>query len=317
MSLIALHADEHGAQVMTDTLAYTVTARHLRQATKVFALPHLDAAVLAHGGTREFSNFWAVHASLRAGAATFDELADTAPAALAELWREVVAMTEHRNAVYGARSTVPRAIALAVGYSHRHRRFRALAYQSDGAFEPIELHGLWVIPSPLNVRPSTIEQARLEETLQQLHDDADIARLLGQLPEPAVPVTDDEWAALARDVRQQRAVDADLYSGLKMYVGGDALLTRLERGRQSTGRLLTFDDSGAEFTQMMAGSLHPAGQLGQCPCGDGSRFRDCCLAELNDQPCPCGSGRTFASCCRVDHAAGSPPPSDRRDTLAP
>jgi hypothetical protein len=307
MSLIALHADQHGAQVMTDTLSYTVTARHLRQATKVFALPHLDAAVLAHGGTREFSNFWAVHASLRAGATTFDELTDTAPAALSDLWREIEQMTEHRNAIYGARSTVPRAIALAAGYSQRHQRFRALAYQSDGAFEPVELHGLWVIPSPLDVRPSEIEQARLEETFQQLHGGTYAVRALARLPEPAVPVTDGDWTALARDVRQQRAVEADLYSGLKMYIGGDALLTRLERGQQTTRRLLTFDDSGPEFEQMMAGSLHPAGQLGPCPCGDGGRFRDCCLTELNDQPCPCGSARTFADCCLVDLPAAVGP----------
>jgi hypothetical protein len=300
MSLIALHADEHGAQIMTDTLAYTVTARRLRRATKVSALPHLDAAVLAHGGTREFSNFWAVHASLRAGAETFDELTDDAPAALADLWREIVEMTEHRNAVHGAHSTVPRAIALAIGYSHRHRRFRALAYQSENEFQPVELHGLWVIPSPLNVRPSAIEQTRLEETFQRLHDDVDTARFLSELPEPAVPITDSDWTALARDVRQQRAVNADLYSGLKMYVGGDALLTRLQRGQQTTRRLLTFDDTGPEFEQMMTGSLHPTGQLGPCPCGDGGRFRDCCLTELYDQPCPCCSGKLFADCCLVD-----------------
>lgn len=298
MSLIALHATDDHAEILTDTLAYTVTARRMRRASKVFALPHLDAAVLMHGGTTELANYWAVHASLRAGAATFDELADTAPAALRELWREVQEMTEHRNAIHGTRSKTPRAIALAVGYSDRDRRFRALAHSSDDGFEPVEQRGLWVIPSPLDVRPSELEQQRLELTFREMFDEDSTIRAWGRLPAPEAPTAPDGWARLARLIRQQRSL-ADLYSGLKMYVGGDALLTCLERGQQSTRRLFTFDDSGPEYDQMMAGSLHPAGQRGVCSCGSGRVLVECCLTQLYDQPCPCGSSQVFADCCRV------------------
>jgi len=298
MTLIAIHADVDRASVLSDSLSYTVTARRLRRATKVFAVPHLDAAVLTHGDA-ELGNFWAVHASLHSGAATFDELTDTAPEALQELWRERTMMAEHRNAIHGGNRPVPRSIAFAVGYSAHAGRFRAVAHSSDDDFQPADLQGLWIIPSPLDVRPSDIEQQRLEETFRERFDDDQPVRALRSQPAPVPPTTPEQWANLARTVREQRAL-ADLYSGLKMYIGGDALLTTLERGHQSTRRLLTFADSGPEYEQMMAGSLHPAGQLGLCGCESGARFVDCCLEQIADEPCPCGSGTsTFADCCRV------------------
>lgn len=301
MTLIAVHADTDRAGILTDTLSYTVTARRLRRASKVFAVPHLDAAVLTHGDA-ELSNYWAVHASLRAGKTTFDDLTDAAPDALRELWRERTMMAEHRNALHGGNRPVPRSIALAVGYSDRAGSFRALAHSSDDDFRQVELQGLWVMPSPLDIRPSRIEQQRLEQTFRERFDDDRPVRALRSRPRPVPPATADEWADLARTVRQQRAL-ADLYSGLKMYVGGDALLTTLERGQQSTRRLFSFDDDGPEYAEMMAGSLHPAGQLGPCGCESGARFVDCCLTQIADDPCPCGNGATFAACCRVDLSA--------------
>lgn len=61
----------------------------------------------------------------------------------------------------------------------------------------------------------------------------------------------------------------------------------------------TGDDTGDEFNRMMAGSLHPAGQLGDCDCGSGDTLVGCCLQAIADDPCPCGSGDTFGPCCRV------------------
>ena len=300
MTLIAIHADEGSASILTDTLSYTVTARRLRRASKVFTLPHLDAAVLTHGDA-EFGNYWAVHASLRAGSTTFDDLADAAPEALREMWQERTLMAEHRSAIYGGdRAVPPRSIALAVGYSHRADRFQAFTYSSADDFEPVEQRGLWVIPSPLTFRPSDIEQSRLEATFEETFGDKSPVEALRSLPPVPTPKTDGQWRALGQLVRFQRAVQSDLYSGLKMYVGGDALLTTLERGAQTTRRLFTFADSGPEYDQMMAGSLHPIGQLGPCGCDSGERFVDCCLKQIADDPCPCGSGAgSFAACCRV------------------
>ena len=302
MTLIAIHADVDGAQIMTDTLSYTRTARRLRRASKVHALPHLDAAVMTHGDA-ELGNYWAVHAGLRAGSTTFDELTDAAPAALREMWRERTLIAEHRNAVHGGDRPVPRSIALAVGYSDRDALFRAWAWSSEDEFTPTALEGLWVIPSPLTFRPTDIEQARLEAVCQELSGDPRVAEALRLLPPAPVPQTDGQWRALAQAARYQRAVQPDLYSGLKMYVGGDVLLTRLARGEQSTLRLHTFPETGPDHEQMMAGSLHPVGQLGPCPCDGDKRFVDCCLAQIDDDPCPCGSasGVNFADCCRVTH----------------
>lgn len=303
MSLVAVHAAGQHAHVLTDTLSYSSTQRHLRRTSKVTVVPHLNAAVLHHG-SRDFGRFWVQEAQTMAGADNYDQLVDRAPARLDAVWDELVVTTEHRNAIHGTEFGLPRSVAIAVGYSDRAGEFRAHAWASDDYFAPQELAGVFVMPSPLTARPSELELGRLRGTLVNLHGlsyAVSIARDLDRQPALTPPTTDEEWAALAQTIRRDRAL-ADLYSGLKMYVGGDALLTRLERGSSSTRRLVTFDDDGAEFAQMMAGSLHPVGQLGPCACGSGRPAVDCCLRELDDQPCPCGSTATFATCCRVEAA---------------
>lgn len=297
MTLIAVHATDDHAEIVTDTLSYTATQRHLRRTSKVLLVPHLDAALTTHGSA-EFSTYWEVKA-LRLGAVDFDEFLDKAPVALREVWEELTMIAEHRNAIHGGNRLPPRSTAICVGYSPAQGRFRAVGFSTDTDFAPDEIDGVWVVPSPLHARPSDFELARIDELFGQLLEEPDKARgALRCLPPLEPPESVLGWRTLAVVIRRTRAL-ADMYSGLKMYVGGDVIHTRLERGLATQRRIHTFDDTGEEFARMMAGSLHPAGQLGACSCGSGRRLVECCLEAIYADPCPCGSGSRFADCCRV------------------
>ncbi len=303
MTLIAFHAQADCAEIITDTLSYTVTQRRLARMSKVLLLPHLDAAVITHGSA-QFSRYWEQDA-MTPNTADFDAFTTQVPGRLREIWAEIKVMDEHRNAIHGGTRNAPRSVAFVVGYSPAQRRFRALSFSSQEDFTPAELDGLWVIPSPLDSRPSELEFQRLQETVTEQLGDASHLDVLKSLPRPQPPTTVDGWVHLAKAAREHRSL-APIDSGLKMYVGGDVIYTRLEVGCTVQRRVHTFDDHGAEFAEMMAGSLHPVGQLGTCTyCDSGQPLVDCCLRELNEQPCPCGSGTTFASCCRVPGAVGS------------
>lgn len=128
---------------------------------------------------------------------------------------------------------------------------------------------------------------------------------LGQAPtgENPAPGNTEAWEALARSVRRDRAL-APIASGLKWVVGGDVLLTTIERDSSTTERLLTFGDAGEGVPG--DGRRHPApdGTGGPCVCDSGKRLIDCCV-QLAGHQCPCGSGRAFDDCCSIDAGVAS------------
>jgi hypothetical protein len=298
MTLIGFAAREDRADIITDTLTYTRVARYFSRTTKVLLLPHLDGALMTQGST-QFGYQWYIEALTNSARATsMDDFNAAAPQGLRDTWDRMQGHVRSQHEQYGATQTLAASVIFHVGWSDQAGGFTAHAYASDDEFEPVRVDGLHVMPSPLDRRPSDLELGRLRHHFDHYFDDTTVVDRLSRLPAGDVPDTPEEWAELARRVRKDRAL-VSLYSGLKTYVGGDVIHTRLRRGEVTQRRLLTFDDQGPEFVRMVAGSLHPQGQAGRCDCGSGRCLVDCCMAALAPQACPCGSGRTFGTCCSI------------------
>ncbi len=236
MTLIAFHAQPDRADIITDTLSYTRTARHLGHTSKVTLMPHLDAAVMTQGST-DFAKAWTAEALTAAEAADFDEFAERVGEALPVLWRRLPGVGDDCE-----RGRANSAVFV-VGYSPRRRSFTAHGWASDFAFRRMDLDGLHVMPSPLGVRPSELELRRLGRHFDVYFGDTAPVDRLRRLPPPAAPGSDAGWVELAKTVRADRAL-ADLYSGFKTYVGGSVIHTRLTVGAATQRRVHTFDDTG-------------------------------------------------------------------------
>lgn len=296
MTLIAFHAQQHRADIVTDTCTYAHGARRLHRTSKVMTLPHLDAAVICQGSTG-FATHWNTQVRhLADQTPTFEHLLDAAQYATTRTWNDLVDDVDAANEAFGAEGAIANSVTFLVGRTSRG--YEAWQYASDTEFTPTRLTGLHVMPTPLTWRPSALEGGRLLEHFDAAFGDTTPVNDLLRRPAPEPPASDAGWVELAKAVRQDRGL-CDLSSGFKTYVGGQVRHTVLTEGRITDARIHTFDDTGPEFERMVAGSYHPLAQTGPCPCGSDRAYVDCCLAPLADQPCSCGSGQVFAACCRV------------------
>lgn len=296
MTLIAFACDAQQACIVTDTMVYTTRAvTRIAHSTKVHPLPHIDSAMMSQGDGA-FGLF--AQATIGGDAqetADFDELVAVAPKSLAALWGHQLDEGEpdHRYPT----------TAFLVGYSPSAQRFRAYGFASEHGFVPFEIAGLWVMPAPWSNRPSDLELSRIRA---EWADDPKAMALLdewSQKPEAATPDSIEQWVMLALATRYERA----LSPFCRTLVGGGAMLTTITRGNATSTRMFDFDDDDPdEFERLVAGTLHPVGQRGPCPCGSGKRFLDCHLAERLDDPCWCGTGATVRNCCMVQRDQEAP-----------
>lgn len=285
MTLIAIAPRTDGADIVTDTGAYLGGGSEFSHSSKVLPLSHLEATVLTQGSTY-FGDLARTQLTLASrGVPDLDALTDFAPELLRDVWQ----MT-HQHTAPGEPAE---SAAFLVGYSAAREGFAAFVLSSEDDFEASEIRGLFVHPSPLSVRPSDLELTRL---VAHAHP-ADVATLRGR-KEPDAPTTTDGWVRLAQACREERAMITPA-SGLKVFVMGRVFHTTMSRGRVATDLVHTFDDSGEEFQAMVAGTMHPQGQLGPCPCGSGDRYLDCCLPGQLDEDCLCGSSKSLRDCCWV------------------
>lgn len=261
MTMVAFRVQPDCAEILTDSLAYDANCLNLAPSAKVTVLAPLDTAVIAQGPTHLAMRWKGL---LCGPTGDFDHLDEAAQEHLPTVWAQMEG--EERLAdgpgEHGA--------VFHVGYSPRHRRFKAYAYSSLDAFRSTDLteHALFCMPPPTSA----------------------IAR---------VPAADEDWVALAKTVHDEWAL-APLMSGLQVPIGGDVIHTRLDVGAAVQRRLHRFPNAGRDFRTMLIGSLHPAGQLGPCVCGSGRPFMVCHLDTKID--CPCKSGKRLEDCHRVDPA---------------
>ncbi|HEY3546250.1 MAG TPA: SEC-C domain-containing protein [Propionicimonas sp.] len=300
MTLIACATWPDHAEMLTDTWSYTRNGASLGRTSKVATFPHLDMAVMTQGANLVFSQTWAVAASVLAtDAVDFDDYLAQAPAAIAQTDAFARANLGEAVGAYGPATVVH------VGWSPQMERFRAVAHASEDGFAARDLEGLFVFPSPLTMHPSDLELTRFAATIKAEPRSNDQANLdyLRALSVADAPTTPEQWADLAQQARARSYLPIN--TRLKVFVGGSAYLTRLERGSVTTGRLFDFDDSIAEMRRIMTGTMHPIGQVGPCPCGSGLTYRECCIESHIDEPCLCGSGQTMRACCAAPSSAPS------------
>ena len=292
MTLIAFSASKNRADILTDTWSYSQGGRLIGSDSKVHSIPHLDMAYATQGSC-EFGALWDFGATALVGqVGSFDGFVQEAGPYLREAWNEA--------AVDGIPSVV-----FVIGYSPEESRFRAYLFDSGSDFERQDLEAPFVIPAPGGMRPSKIELARLKDSLLAGQSESDKAAILATLeswhqkPEFVAPTTVKGWVQLGKHARESRAL-VSASSGLKVFVAGDLFHAVLKRGEFSQSRVHTFNDRGAEFAQLVAGTLHPISQYGPCGfCDSGRPFVDCHLASFATQPCPCGSDKPFEACCSV------------------
>lgn len=301
MTLVAFATHPDRAEIITDTAGYTRSSRHLtfghRKATPI---PGHAAAITSVGSTFFAETFRQVVNRLAADIDTFDDLADVATGLASDLWRHVDdTVTAERAAGIGDTEVY------LIGFSEAAERFRTVCLPSISGFEPFDVGHVHVRPTPTHLRPSMLEVHRLADVIetQALPQLADaglerLARML-DLPEPVAPTTRDEWVRLAEAIRTTRAVEPPLPTGFTVYVAGNVELTTITRDGVDVEVIHQFDDTGDEWREMLAFSLHPDSQLAACACGSGDTYVECCLQIDASDACPCGSGETFADCCRV------------------
>ncbi len=269
------------AEVITDTSGYTKHVESLSRSSKVHPIPHLDALVIPQGDS-VFGALVSANAALWArDAVDFDGFTESVP----RLARQIQGDLSH--------DIGPSAVFV-VGYSTSRDRFVAYGFPADDDFAPFEIKGAFCVPMPLTWRPSDMELGR---AAQHAHpSDVEALRNLPTLPKPA---DREDWLSLGMAARTTRAL-APVWSGLKVIVMGQLWHTTLTRGGVHMEKALEFDDSGEEFLTMVNGTRHPLGLAGDCPCGSGKRFAECCLAGRLAEPCECGSTKALRECCAAE-----------------
>jgi hypothetical protein len=294
MTLIAISASKNRADVLTDSWSYTYGGRRIGSDSKLHAIPHLDMAHATQGSC-EFEALWNFGAiALATHVGSYDDFASEAGPYLQDAWNEVDPRPQDPSVVF------------LVGYSPEENRFRAYRFDSDSDFERQAVEAPFIIPAPTDIRPSDLELARLKGSLLAGQSESDRAEILAvledwhQKPGFLAPTTVKGWVQLGKHARQTRALAPSVSSGLKVFVAGDLFHAVVQRGAFTTTRVHRFNDSGAEFAQLVAGTFHPISQYGPCSyCDSGRPYVDCCLASIATQPCLCESGKPFRSCCSV------------------
>ena len=292
MTLIAFSANKNRADILTDTWSYTAGGRRIGSDSKVHSIPHLDMAHATQGSC-EFEALWNFGAiALATHVGNFDGFVQEAGPYLLDAWNEYAGCEP--------------SVVFVIGYSPEANRFKAYQFASDSDFERQDLEAPFIIPAPPDIRPSELELARLKGILLAHLSESDKAHVQAllenwhQKPGLVAPTTVKGWVQLGKHTRQRRALAMPMNSGMKVFVAGDLFHAVLQRGEFRTSRVHRFNDSGAEFAQLVAGTFHPISQYGPCPhCDSGQPYVDCCLAPFATQPCQCGSGEPFQACCSV------------------
>lgn len=298
MTLIAIHAGIDHADMITDTWAFSNGAHNISTCSKTEAVLHLDMA-FATNGDEAFGWQWKIASEVLATQVTdFDQFVDQAPGRLRSVWRKRLADIAARNVQIGGDFKPCPPGVFHVGYSPSRGAYRAVEFAADNGFTPADLPGLFVIPSPLGVRPSDYEMRLHREAIGAGVDAGGERNFAARLarPMPPVPTTGEGWIRLAIRARADRAT-LPVGTKLKWLVGGTVHHTYLERGMIVQARVHEFDDTGAEAVAVFTGTLHPVGLAAPCPCGTGLPYVECCVAKVAGKPCWCGSGLLLGECC--------------------
>lgn len=298
MTLIAFASYNDHAEILTDTFSYVGSLEQTGQTTKHITLNHLDAAVLTTGdaGFTDRARLYALQAA--ALVKDFDELVATSSEWVRSLWESLHGRTIDDPDDWSTLCLVGWSNRVAEGLPETGC-FRCYVLGPEDGFAPQEAPGLWMSPTPWTHRPSKLEADRLtrwgleydttRDTIREVVADWQAKPLVNK------PWNIEDWVHLGQMAREQRALN----SFGRIFIAGQLIHTRLERGTVTSQVVHTFDDTGEEFAEMVRHTSHPLGQVQPCWCGSGRRFIDCHLADSLTEPCGCRSGQEFGNCCAV------------------
>lgn len=293
MTYIAIAAHRDHAEVSTDSLSYSGGGCELSYAPKVTVLDNVNAVLTSRGGAA-----FGVHAGQQLAALdcnTFDDLLQQTRRVLRSSWAWYAQRAAREGMIV---DDLTASTVLVVGYSDTRARFCTMQFASENQFRPVEISGLFVMPTPAGFRPPERELELRYTRMLSGGDSPGEARAeiaeLRRLPQLSTPTSIDEWATLAKQVRRSRAL-GPLED--RVFLGGDVHLTRLQVDAPPTAVVVhQFDDTGDEFREMIRFTFHPAAQAEPCVCGSGRRFAECHQAPFLDEACPCGTDALFREC---------------------
>lgn len=275
MTMICFNVKPDRAEVMTDSLTYNRSGRHMGRSSKVDVLADLNTVVTSYGSHPLGAEWRYLLDNAGQWVDDFDGLDALAEEHLPEVWAEMADYVPDGS----------EAVVFHIGYSPRHNRFKAYAYPSANGFRCTPLGaGLHVMPAPTSV----------DSTLALMVAGSEVVTLDGLDPAGL-----EDWTALAETIHADRSA-VPYGTGRKVFIGGDIVHTRLERGAVTQRRIHHIGEDSEGFRRMVSGTMHPLGQLGPCVCGSGETFATCHLPAIADQPCVCRSGQSFAECCRIE-----------------
>lgn len=260
MTLVAVRVEPEFAEILTDTLATGPSQTTMVRSSKVTTFPHLNAAILGRGAAELTGNFVGWLAMHPDIAGSFDALDELARDHLPGMWERVE-----------GKDSRPLARQLHVGWSESRGRFVAREYLSSDDFAGSDVTEVGFFCHP-DMTP----------------------RLL-----PPPPGSTQDWVDLAETVYTV-ATAAPQLSGRCCLIGGDILLTRLERGSITQRVIHHLSEDDWRFRRGVIGGLHWQGQAGPCMCGSGQPYIVCCLRPFVDEPCDCGSERPLRDCHLLD-----------------
>lgn len=252
MTLIAFATYGDRAEFITDTVSYTANVSELGSCTKALTFPHIDAAVLAQGDSQFCDDAKATALKASAHFEGFDALVESAPAWLRSVW------SSHQ-----AGGPLDDTTVILLGWSERERAFVAWQFASEHDFQPVNVSGLWVWPTPWTAHPTDLESVRLVKFGKRRPNPQnyrDAAESWMRASELASPASASEWHDLAIQVREQRALEE--FS--RVIVAGDVFHTVMRRGETATKRIHRYDDTGDELSTMVTGTQHPVSQAAPC-----------------------------------------------------
>ncbi len=254
------------------------------------AMPHLDA-ILATQGDHTFG----VAAQIEFGEldVSFDDTADHAPQMLRSAWNSL-----------GERTPETEGSAFFIGNSTKAGEFVAYRYLAEHNFEPEQVTGAHIMPTPLTYRPQSFEVERLG----WLDENPQWREEWTEQPELPAPASRAQWIDLADAARTHRALFPD--PRFRVIVAGKLMWTRIAPGRIRTEVIHEFNDTGDELDRLVANTLHPRAQIAPCGCGSDKRALDCHITAAADEPCPCERyNKTFRNCCMLTDAEAEQAPT--------
>lgn len=253
MTLIAFAATPDRVDVLSDTLYVDAddAGRGFTYAPKTIELPNWHGVVAGTGAVTLFSRYLVHLVTMEA--TDLDDCAARSVEPLRRLWADTLKV----------RPAVPTHVYL-IGWSAEQERTTGWVLSIDETTERE-----W---RPWRVIGGTFDVPWMLSLTTDAYDETT----------DSAPVTDAEWIDVFSNVR--RAASVDRPPDQRILVGGDVTRTTITAAGVEQRTIHTFDDTGAEWAAMLAGTHH----------ADGPAHKWTGVGR-ND-PCPCRSGRKWKHC---------------------